>query len=323
MGGGSPEPVVSRISEEDHYKVPIEMFQLGEKLEADVFFYHQRQYVIFKSRGQSWASEDLKKLSDSNIESLFIRFKSKKDHHEFLHRKLRFIISNPSVPTEKKARVLFETSEPILTTVYSSPNSSELIASAGNFVKACIQYLGDRGSLPELFQLSGESLTEHTHALHVSTYSVALGKKAGIRDQQQLYTLGLGALLHDIGKSKIDPTILNKAGELNDEEWLLMRQHPEMGEQILFHRDIVPVLSRKIVLEHHERVNGKGYPKGIKSIHQFSKIVGIADCFNSLTSQKPYAKAMPPYEALKYMIQFMKYEFDSKLLNMFIDMLSE
>lgn len=307
---------------DDYYKVPSEIYHIGEKLDADVYFYHQRQYILFKSKGGVWAKEDLQKLDSTGVKELFARFKSHKDHHEFLHGKLRTIISHPTIPTERKAKVLYETSAPILSTVYSTPNSGELMVSASNLVKSCIQYLNDRGSLPELFKLSGESLTEHTHALHTAAYAVALGKKVGVRDQTQVYALGLGALLHDIGKSKIDQKILNKEGELNDDEWQLMRQHPEHGEQILYHRDIVPVLSRKVVLEHHERVNGKGYPKGLKGIHQFSKIVGIADCFNTLTSPRPYAKAMTPFDALRFMVQTMKYEFDPVILENFIDMLS-
>lgn len=320
--GDNQAEEAGKPSVDEYFKVPSEVFQIGDRLDSDVFFYHQRQYVLFKSRGQTWSVDDGQRLATTGVAELFCRFKSPKEHHEFLHRKLRSIISHPTIPTEKKAKVLYETSGPILTTVYSTPNSGELMQSASNYVKRCIQYLNDRGSIAELFKLSGESLTEHTHALHVSAYSVALGKRVGVNDQTQVYALGLGALLHDIGKSRIDPAILSKPGELDDDEWQLVRQHPEMGEQILYHRDIVPVLSRRIVLEHHERVNGKGYPKGIKSQHHFSRIVAIADCFNTLTSVRPYAKAMTPFDALKFMVQTMRAEFDGELLESFIDMLS-
>jgi HD-GYP domain-containing protein (c-di-GMP phosphodiesterase class II) len=320
--GPLPQIKLEESGPEENYKVPLEVFHAGEKLESDLFFYHQRNYVLFKSKGQLWADEDVAKLASTEVKELFVRFRSPKDHHEFLHRKLKSIITHPGVPTERKAKVLYEISGPILTSVYSTPNSTDLMMSASNFVKSCVQYLNDRGSLPELFKLSGDSLTEHTHALHVSAYSVALAKKLGIREQTQIHALGLGAMLHDIGKSKIDAAILDKPGELNDEEWQLMRQHPEMGEQILYHRDIVPALSRRIVLEHHERVNGKGYPKGIKGIHQFSKIVAVCDTFNTLTSPRPYARAMTPFDALKFMVQHLRYEFDAQVLEAFIDMLS-
>jgi len=307
---------------EDYYLIPIDVFYLTERLESDLFFYYQGKYVLFKSRGLQWLQEDIEKLKTSAITELFAQFKSHKEHHDFLHKKLRSIVSNPTTPLEKKAKVLYETSDPILTTVYRTPNSGEIIQSASTFVRTCITYLTDRGSLTELFKLSGDSFSEYSHSLHVAAYSIALGKKVGIMEPTQQYPLGLGAMLHDIGKSKIDPATLNKPGPLTEDEWRQMRQHPEWGEQILYHRDIVPALSRRIVLEHHERVNGKGYPKQIKSAHYYSKIVAISDVFNSLTSNRPYAKAMKPYEALKYMIQNLKDDFDAELFEAFINMLS-
>lgn len=317
---GAEDP--ARKLAEDYYKIPYEVFHSGEAMETDIMFYYQRQYVLFKSRGSIWSNEDVEKLKSTGVTEVFAKFRSQKDHHEFLHRKLKAIIGHPSVPIERKAKVLYETSGPILQTVYSTPNSGELMASASNLVKSCIQFLNDKGSIPELFQLSSDSLTEHTHALHTASYAVALGKKLGVRDQSQIYALGLGALLHDIGKSKIDAKILDKAGELNDVEWAQIRQHPEFGEQILYHRDVVPALARRIVLEHHERINGKGYPKGIKSVHEYARMVSIADTFNTLTSHRPYAKAMSPFEAMKFMIQTMRYEFDHTMLEAFIEMLS-
>lgn len=307
----------------DYYKVPICVYKIGDKTDSDLYFYHLRNYVLFKSKGASWAQSDIDKLTNTQVDTLYVRFKSAKDHHQFLQDKLKVILNQKDVPLERKASMLFETADPILATVFTSPTSAELLSGASNYAKSCIQYLNERGSLPELIKLSSDSLTEHTHGLHVSAYSVALAKKVGFKDQQTLFALGMGALLHDIGKSQISPDVLNKETDLTDDEWLLIRQHPELGEKVLETRQIVPLLSRRIVLEHHERVNGKGYPKGIRGAHQLSRIVAIADVFNSITSEKPWAKAMPPFDALKFMIQTMRYEFDKNYLETFIAMLSE
>ncbi|MDB5038479.1 MAG: histidine kinase, partial [Bacteriovoracaceae bacterium] len=94
-------------------------------------------------------------------------------------------------------------------------------------------------------------------------------------------------------------------------------------EKILDQKQMVPIIAKQIVHEHHERVNGKGYPRGIKNLNVSSRIVAIADCFNSLTSERTYEKAIPPFEALKLMITTMKKEFDTTLLERFIQMLSK
>ena len=306
-----------------YYKVPTSIYRPGDKVEHDVYFYHLRNYVIFKSKSSVWSQVDAEKLINTQVDTLFIPFKSSKEHHQFLQDKLKNILSARDVPLQRKATVLYETADPILATVFTSPQSQELLSGASAYAKSCIQYLNERGALPELIKLSSDSFSEHSHALHVSAYSVALAKRLNFQDQQTIFALGMGALLHDIGKSQIDPNILNKATELNDDEWLRIRQHPELGEKIMDSRQMVPILSRRIILEHHERVNGKGYPKGIKGVHQLSRMVAIADVFTALCADKPYAKAMTPFDALKYMITTMPHEFDRQYLQTFISMLSD
>jgi putative nucleotidyltransferase with HDIG domain len=303
--------------------IPINLFVIGTPITFDLYFYYQRQYVLFKSKGNQWTAEDSQKVKSGSFKGLFGKFKTTKDHHDYLHSKMKEIMNKPDVAVERKAKVLAEISTPILDGLFKSHDSSEMIASAAELAQSCMTYVSERGSLPELFKAAGDSLSEHAHALFTSAYSIALGRKMGVQDQAQTFALGLGGLLHDIGKVKIDQQILEKPNELDDQEWLIIRQHPEMGEQILYHRQAVPALTRRIVLEHHERFNGKGYPRGIRNIHTFSKIVSVVDCFNALTRNRPWAPAMPPYEALKFMLNQMRTEFDPVVMQQFISMLSK
>lgn len=322
----SADPAIKTAAEAllqvEYFKVPSYIFKQGEKLANDVYIYQERHYLIFKSKGSSWGLVDAEKLVNANVESLYIKFPSHREHHDFLQNKLKNFLESKDVTPEAKAVMLHDTADPIINSCFKTPGSAELIAGAGKFAKSCIQYLNERGSMLELVKLSTACLDEHTHGLQTSAYSVALAKRAGYKDQNLLLALGLGALLHDIGKAKLPPQILHKPSDLDENEWQLMRQHPELGEQILDNKSIVPLLAKQIVKEHHERVNGKGYPRGLKNLHPFSRIVGIAECFNSLTSNRVYAKAMPPFEALKFMIQTMRHEFDQALLEKFIELLS-
>jgi HD-GYP domain-containing protein (c-di-GMP phosphodiesterase class II) len=315
--------VVGPASKSEFYKIPVGFFGNGEKIDADVFFYHQQQYILFKSKGGLWSPADAQKLESTHVENLFMKFNTHREHHLFIQDKLKRMLERRDITVEAKAEVLYQTAEPILSTIFTTPSSAELITSAADYTKTCIKYLNQKGSLPELVKLSMDSFSEHAHGLQVSAYSIALAKAMGFVEEKMLFGLGMGSLLHDIGKSKIPASILNKPKELDETEWALMRQHPEWGEKILDQRQLVPLIAKQVVLEHHERVNGKGYPKGLKNIHIFSKIVGIADCFHSLTSERPYAKALPPFEALKLMIQTMGREFDPLLLEKFIQMLSK
>ncbi len=139
------------------------------------------------------------------------------------------------------------------------------------------------------------------HSVRVSSTSYLLGKEFNLSKEQR-QSLRRGSLLHDIGKIGISDTILNKAGELTDEEWGIMRQHPVIGRDIIkripFLQDAIP-----IVYAHHERWDGSGYPLGLRGteIPLEARIFAVADIFDALTSIRPYREAISDQEALVHL----------------------
>jgi len=128
------------------------------------------------------------------------------------------------------------------------------------------------------------------HSQRVVRYTLAIAKRLGL-PEQELPDIGRGALLHDIGKIGISDTILLKPGKLTDDEWLEMRRHPAIGNEIL---KAIPFLGvpAEIVLSHQERHDGKGYPRGLaaEAIPLGARIFAIADTFDAMTSDRPYRK---------------------------------
>ncbi len=135
---------------------------------------------------------------------------------------------------------------------------------------------------------------------------------------QRLLLLGVGLLLHDIGKLAVPPEILQKAGPLTADEWVAMRAHPMLGARILQQADISP-LSRVVVRSHHERWDGSGYPAAKRGagIHQFARIASVADVFDALTSDRPYRRAMPAYEAYDFIVGRSGRDFDPEVVEVF------
>jgi putative two-component system response regulator len=131
------------------------------------------------------------------------------------------------------------------------------------------------------------------HSERVSRYSVALGEKLGL-SVDDVETLRRGALLHDLGKISLPDAILNKPGPLTEEEYNLVKQHPDVGFRILERlrsvRNLLP-----LVKSHHERLDGKGYPDGLSagSIPKLVRILSVADVYDALSSVRPYRPAMP------------------------------
>ncbi|WLR50471.1 HD-GYP domain-containing protein [Bacillus tianshenii] len=138
------------------------------------------------------------------------------------------------------------------------------------------------------------------HSLNVTIYSLALASRLNLTPRQ-LKEIGLGAMLHDVGKMQIDLEVLSKPGRLDDHEFEEMKKHSEYGFEILRRISTVPLVAAHCAYQHHERIDGSGYPRGLKGdeIHLYSRIIGIADVFDAVTTNRVYRKAMLPHEGLE------------------------
>ncbi|MCI3925152.1 HD-GYP domain-containing protein [Paenibacillus sp. TRM 82003] len=138
------------------------------------------------------------------------------------------------------------------------------------------------------------------HSVNVCIYSTILGQAYGY-GRDELATLSLGALLHDIGKTQLPPEVLLKPGKLTKEEYDIVKTHPMLGFKMLKDEPNVPLLAAHIALQHHERVNGSGYPRAIfgDEIHEYARWVGLADSYDAMTTHRVYRSAMLPHEAME------------------------
>mgnify|MGYP002627345594 FL=1 len=157
------------------------------------------------------------------------------------------------------------------------------------------------------------------HSVDVATMSMIIAKKYGLT-KEQVKEIGVAGLLHDVGKSKIPNEILNKPGRLNDREFQLMKQHSLYGYNILNEKE--EGFSKSImagVLQHHEKINGKGYPMGVgmDQIHLYARLIACADIFDALVTTRPYKEAFPKREAVE-MIMSMTGELDIKAIEAFL-----
>jgi len=141
----------------------------------------------------------------------------------------------------------------------------------------------------------------YTHSINVAILSIMIAAKSEYSDTK-LRTICLGALFHDVGKLLIPKKIINKGTTLDEFEIQLMRQHCELGKNTLSSYDLDP-LCLNIIYQHHERLDGSGYPNGLTSedIVQEAKIVMIADSIDAMTSNRPYKKACSIEESIKYL----------------------
>ncbi len=158
-----------------------------------------------------------------------------------------------------------------------------------------------------------------THCINVCVLALTFGRFLGLK-MDSMFRLGMGALLHDLGKMRVPDGILNKPGRLTEDEFQQMRAHPELGHGLLMESSDLPSESLDIILHHHERMDGRGYPDGLYDPHinRLTKIVSIVDVYDAVTSDRAYHDGMSPASALKNMYNWAPNNFDLQLMEGFI-----
>ncbi|WP_324656793.1 HD-GYP domain-containing protein [Bacillus cereus] len=156
------------------------------------------------------------------------------------------------------------------------------------------------------------------HSKRVAIYATILAKETKEYNQDSLNNLYHSCLLHDIGKMRIPNKILKKPSSLTKEEYDVMKSHPERGIQVLNLFSFLPV-DYSIILSHHEKWDGSGYPNGLKKqeISLSARIVAIADAFDAMTSTRMYRTALTPKEAYNQIIEGAGTQFDPELVTIF------
>jgi len=176
-----------------------------------------------------------------------------------------------------------------------------------------------------MLELSGlKSFDEYTlyHSVNVAILSLALGS-ALTRDYRFLSALGVGAILHDVGKMSVDLSVLNKTGPLTSDEWAEMRHHPVRGAEVVAMTSGIDRASLVCVLEHHMRYDLGGYPRRQpeRPQHIASRIVAVADAYDAMTSQRPYSAPRMQDEAMGILVKNAGSALDPALVRQFVDML--
>jgi len=161
------------------------------------------------------------------------------------------------------------------------------------------------------------------HSIRVAEYTEKIARKLRLNEYDVDILTNL-ANLHDIGKVQIDLSILNKPGKYDDANWVEMKKHPEVGYEIV--KEIVFLKnSAKAILHHHEKIDGGGYPYGIKGdkIPLFAKILTVADAYDAMTSNRPYKKALTQKKAIKELERCADKDFDRKISGIMIEIIKE
>jgi len=224
-----------------------------------------------------------------------------------------------------RAAFVRENSKLIVESLAENPRSKQLMAQTKQSVLEMTAMVIERPTtFYSLIKINNYDYYTFTHSVNVAILALAMALMAGVNDKKELADLGLGTLLHDLGKSRVDRKLINKPGRLTDDEYRIITSHVQLGYEMLKGNPAVSELAMIPLLQHHEKLSGSGYPRGLRGdeIHLLGRIAGIIDIYDALTTERVYRKAFKPYDALTLIFKG-RSDFDEKLLEMLVHMLGD
>lgn len=314
----------SERTESQYFETPLK-FEPGDRVDQNLYLLYQGNYVLIASAGSVWKMDDTVRLRDFGVEKLWIKCKSWMEYNSIVERRIKMILNDHSIPVARKARTVLDASLVAASELFNNPTSLASASATIESVDHCIQYLAqDKDAFVELFKASSENMTEHNHGVHSTAYAITLAKALGYTDSIDLRSVALGAMFHDLGKAYVPRSILDKPGKLTEEEMAIVREHPTHGYEILSaFPHIIPELARTIVIQHHEKPDGTGYPQGLRGddIHPLARVVRIVDIFDSMTAKRTYKDQTKAIDSLKEMIGEAYDQVEKQMIIAFIAMM--
>ena len=231
---------------------------------------------------------------------------------------------NDKYSLESQYGIIRENSKFIIKDILNDPRGGDVIQKAGELVETLTgAILDNRSNFYNLLKITTHDYYTYTHSLNVCSLSIGLGVNIKLKTNPDLIELGLGALLHDIGKCSIEQRILNKPGRLTEDEFKNVQNHVIASEELLSDSKMqIPQKSIFTIMQHHEKLSGNGYPYKLKGdqVHLYGRIGAIVDFYDALTTERSYKKAYSPFEAFQLLSE-VKEDYDQQLIKKFIVML--
>jgi putative nucleotidyltransferase with HDIG domain len=282
------------------------------------------KYMLYRNADLEFTARHRETLLENDIRTLYLDISDQRGYGQYIEENIGTLVADPAMPSHRKADLIYSVSKGVLLDVFENPRSSDLVQRTTKITGPTVEYLlKGKDSLQNLIAIMSYDYYTFTHSINVCVLSVALANQIGLNNQEDLNNLANGALLHDIGKSEIPKEILNKAGPLTPDEFALMKQHVVFGEKIVAENHKLNADSVLALAQHHEKANGKGYPRGLclDETHLHGRIVSIVDCFDAMTTHRIYQPARGAFEALHLMKGKLYESYDQELLGTLIQLL--
>ncbi len=229
--------------------------------------------------------------------------------------------------SNKKLKLLYDDTINNFKNIYASAQNGEKINinKVNNLMVPVLEETFRNKNIITSFTSLNKQLGDYTykHSVNVGLFSAMIGKWLEF-SQEEIKNLAIAGILHDIGKVKTPAEIINKKGKLTEEEFEIIKRHPVDSYYLIKDVSTIPMDVKLGVYQHHEKLDGSGYPQGIKGdeIHEFAKIIAIADIYDSLISVRSYKEAFCPFKVYEMLLDMANSQLDYYICSTFIRKIS-
>ncbi|MDR4498630.1 MAG: GAF domain-containing protein [Candidatus Scalindua sp.] len=283
-----------------------------------------KSYILYWKGGKNlFVNEKREEFIRRNVNKLFVPKEGKRQYLRFIETNMGKIVEDNSIRPIEKFKVINDIAINIINDSSTASDGICDIERSKHLVGVVTDFiLNNRESIFDLIKVLKHDNHSETYPINVTVLGLSYANYIGI-SYEELLEFGLGLFLQDIGMRRLAPSIINKPGELSEEEFANVKKHPEIGYQILQDTGNVPMESCILAMLHHENFDGSGYPYGLEGndIEYSSRISRVVDVYNALISHKPYGNSISSEKAYSVMKEEMEGVFDREVLDGFFEFL--
>lgn len=275
-----------------------------------------QQGVLFRSAGNGLPRPDFERLQNNGVTHLQIECEGLDQYESELEQGISTLLSDPRMDPVQKAACVRHFGLKIAHDMSTGTDIAGQVQRAHTLLDAVIEnVLNNQAACSSLLSMCGHHRSTASHMFAVSTLAILLGQEVFGTDPERLRALGLAGMVHDLGKKSVPEDTLRKNTPLSDDEMDLLRHHPIESVRLLGEDATVPSQVRQMVLQHHERFDGKGYPLGLSGgeLLPESRILSIVDSFHAMIGRRDYRRPMGPMQAVHLMRYQAGRQFDPDL----------
>jgi len=275
----------------------------------------ENRFVLYCAEDYPLHEDDLGHLRERGIKQLFIESHARSSYQSYL-RDIIQSQADDGIPPSARAGALNEVMLDVLESSFRRRDTNATVSNAMMLGAMTSEIVcSDQFAATDLFRVLHHDYATFTHSTNVALYAGMLAKELGM-SEHEVQGITTGGLLHDLGKLEIDERILCKPGRLDEREFRTIKMHPTLGlNQVAFREDLTEG-QLMMIYQHHERLDGNGYPAGVaaEEIHPWAKICAVVDVFEAITSHRPYRAMMEKSQALELMNRDGGLAFDPEVL---------